>query len=320
VQSSLKPRILWIYVHGNNNFGVYRYCSSIVRLSQVLVAKILILYRAITAVMSGKKRPGYQAGSNLVELDDPTLWERVEGHNEEVIDSIPHLQDCEKALGLFQSQQRRYFTKKELEQIIQWKHTVGKSRPANKKLMEQNSDAEVQEHTRSAIAIAVKIKLDESVNSDGSLTAGGKKDIQAAIACMDKLKGIGPAGASAVLSLIRPDIFCYFFDEAIDCFEAKREYRVPTYLRVNSRCLQIAKKLGGGWTTNRVAKTIWIASRFLAIHGDDLSSNKRSDVMATQDDEENDIHDGEHGDEEGKKQAALEVKAPQSKRLRTVKK
>jgi hypothetical protein len=263
--------------------------------------------------MSGKKRPGYQAGSNLVELDDPTTWERVERHGEEVIDSIPNLQEYEKSLETFSTQQKRSFTKKELEKIILWKHTVGKSRPANRKLMEQNSDSEVQEHTRSAIEIALKIKLDDCINADGSLTVEGKREIQNAIACMDKLKGIGPAGASAVLSLIRPDIFCYFFDEVIDCFEAKREYKVATYLRVNSRCLQIARKLGGDWNTQRVAKTIWIASRFLALHGDDLSSyvnSENADVDDTND-------DGDINGEEEKKQAAVETKLPQNKRLRS---
>ena len=272
--------------------------------------------------MSGKKRPGHQAGSNLVELDDPTLWERVEKHSEEVLDSIPNLQEYEQALELFRSQQKRHFTKKELDQIILWKHTVGKSRPANKKLMEQNSDSEVQEHTRSAIAVALKIKVDDAISSDGSLTVEGKKEVQDAIAHMDKLKGIGPAGSSAVLSLIRPDIFCYFFDEVIDCFEPKREYRVTTYLRVNNRCLQIAKKLGGEWTTSRVAKTIWIASRFLAIYGDDLSSNNTGAENAAEDDDDDENYsDGENDAEtEEKKQAAIEAKPPQSKRSRTTKK
>lgn len=268
--------------------------------------------------MSGKKRPGYQAGSNLVELDDPTTWERVERHRDEVIESIPNLPEYEKSLGLFRSQQKRHFTKKELDQIILWKHTVGKTRPANKKLLEQNSDSEVQEHTRSAIAIASNIKLEECINSDGSLTAKGKKEIQDAISCMDMLKGIGPAGASAVLSIVRPDVFAYFFDEVIDCFEAKREYRVPTYLRVNSRCLQIAKKLGGEWDANRVAKTIWIASRFLALHGDDLSTYANDD-NGDEEDAENTIDGDNDGDEE-KKHAASEVPPPQSKRLRGAKK
>lgn len=266
--------------------------------------------------MSTKKRPGYQAGSNLVALDDPTTWERVERHSDEVIDSIPNLRNYENALEELCSSPRQFFTKEELDQIILWKHTVGKSRPANKKLMEKNSDSDVKEHTRSAISIALDIKIDKCLNADGSLSTEGKKLIQDAIACMDKLKGIGPAGASAVLSLIRPDIFCYFFDEAIDCFEAKREYKVASYLRVNSRCLQIAHKLGGEWNTRRVAKTIWAASRFLALQGEDLSSYMNPETTLESKNGEIDVV--AEGDEDGEdeKQVAVEVE-PQTKRLRT---
>jgi hypothetical protein len=277
--------------------------------------------------MSGKKkRPGYQAGSNLVALDDPRTWERVERHSEVVIDSIPNLLDYEKTLEDFSSSlQRQFFTKSELEKIIRWKHTVGKSRPANRKLMENNSESEVQEHTGAAITKAQNIKFEECFNNDGSLSMEGKKSIQDAIACMDKLKGIGPAGASAVLSLIRPDIFCYFYDEVIDCFETKREYRVANYLRVNSRCLQIARKLGGEWNTRRVAKTIWIASRFLALQGEDLSSyvDSENEACATNEDL-NDDNQGEQEDSvevnEEEKEEGAEIKPPQSKRLRSSKK
>ena len=267
--------------------------------------------------MSSKKRPGYQAGSNLVALDDPSTWERVERHSEEVIESIPNLQDYEDTLEEYQtSSQRKHFTKAELDKIILWKHTVGKSRPANRKLMENNSDSDVQQHTASAIAIARKIKFEECFNADGSLSSEGKKSIQDAIACMDKLKGIGPAGASAVLSLIRPDIFCYFYDEVIDCFEAKREYKVSNYLRVNARCLQIARKLGGEWNSRRVAKTVWVASRFLALQGEDLSSyisTENGTVVVKEDVQK-------EGENEEEKIGATDSKPPQSKRLRNSKK
>jgi hypothetical protein len=268
--------------------------------------------------MSSKKRPGYQAGSNLVALDDPSTWERVERHSEEVIESIPNLQEYEDTLEEYRSSQRKHFTKAELEKIILWKHTVGKSRPANRKLMENNSDSDVQQHTASAIAIARSIEFDDCFNADGSLSTEGKKSIQDAIACMDKLKGIGPAGASAVLSLIRPDIFCYFYDEVIDCFEAKRDYKISNYLRVNARCLQIARKLGGEWNARRVSKTVWVASRFLALQGEDLSSyisNENGTVVVNEE-----VHGFKEGDNEEEKVGAVESKPPQNKRLRNSKK
>jgi hypothetical protein len=176
----------------------------------------------------------------------------------------------------------------------------------------------VQQHTASAITIARKIKFDDCFNADGSLSTEGKKSMQDAIACMDKLKGIGPAGASAVLSLIRPDIFCYFYDEVIDCFETNREYKVSNYLRVNSRCLQIARKLGGEWNSRRVAKTIWVASRFLALQGEDLSSyiSTENGTAALKED----VHGIKEGENEGETGLAVDNKPPKSKRLRNSKK
>lgn len=244
-----------------------------------------------------KKRPGFQAGANLVSLDDPRTWERVERHGEEVINSIPNLKEYEQALRKLGTT-KESFTKAELAKIVLWKHTVGKNRIYNRKHLEANTDADVQGHSRAAIKIARSIDADVCVGADGALTAAGKKSIQEVIACLDNLKGVGPATASAMMVLVRPDIFCYLYDEVIDCFESHRDYKVSNYLRVNSRCLQIARKLGGDWTARRVAKTIWIAARFLAIRGEDLS-NYQNVPETEEKDEENDEEDDEDEREEG---------------------
>jgi len=47
--------------------------------------------------------------------------------------------------------------------------------------------------------------------------------MQEAITEMGKLQGVGPATASAILTLVRPDVFCYLYDEVIDCFEPTRD-------------------------------------------------------------------------------------------------
>lgn len=222
-----------------------------------------------------KKRPGHQASFTLVALDDPKTWERVERHGEEVLESIANLTEYERSLEEM-GPSKECFTKDELKKIVSWKHSVGKNRVYNLKHLEQNSDDAVQEHSRAAISLALKIKPEECLTADGSLNATGKKSIQDVIACMDKLKGVGPATASAALVLVRPDFFCYLYDEVIDCFETQRDYKIANYLRVNSRCLQIAHKLGVGWTPSRVAKAIWIAARYLALYDEDLSKYEQS--------------------------------------------
>jgi hypothetical protein len=260
-----------------------------------------------------KKRPGFQASAGLVALDDPRTWERVERHGEEVMDSIPNLREYERALEELGTS-KECFTKAELDKVVLWKHTVGKNRVYNRKYLEANSDEAVREHSRAAIALALGIKADNCLAADGSLTAAGKKSIQEVIACLDKLKGVGPATASAMLVLVRPDIFCYLYDEVIDCFETQRDYKISNYLRVNNRCLQIARKLGGDWSPSRVAKTIWIAARFLAIHGEDLSQDEKDTENNDdeEDDEREDDEDG-HEDDEAKKDGA-DGKKPENKR------
>jgi hypothetical protein len=265
-----------------------------------------------------KKRPGYEASFTLVALDDPKTWERVERHGEEVMESIANLKEYERSLQEL-GQSKECFTKEELDKIVLWKHTVGKNRIYNRKYLEQNTDEAVQEHSRAAISLALSIKADECLTADGALNTLGKKSIQDVIACLDKLKGVGSATASAAMVLVRPDIFCYLYDEVIDCFETQRDYKISNYLRVNSRCLQIARKLGGDWTTSRVAKTIWIAARYLALYDEDLSNyvqnspieNNDGDVLEGDDEDDGEGHDDvERGSEE-------ETKQPASKRLKS---
>ena len=82
------------------------------------------------------------------------------------------------------------------------------------------------------------------------------------------LKGVGPATASAILSLTRPDVFSYMFDEAIDCF-SRRNYTLKEYVDLNDECTVIAKNLGGSWTPFRVSQCLWIAAKSLAMGGVD---------------------------------------------------
>jgi len=200
-----------------------------------------------------------------------------------------------------------YISQEELDHIVLWKHSVGKNRIYNVKYLNSNTDQEVRTQSRRAIAVAKGIDLAECFeettppsskrsnkkgggggsdgdddndngsssdggdNSDGGLNDTGRAAVQEAIGELGKLKGVGPATASAVLTLIRPDVFCYLYDEVIDCFEPQRDYKMANYLRVNNRCLQLARTLGDGWTTSRVAKTIWTAARYLAVNGVDLT-------------------------------------------------
>lgn len=216
-------------------------------------------------------RPGVDAGKNLIALDDVATWEKVERHTEHVLDAIPQLP--ERASYLDRLRHQDVFSKRDLDQVVEWKHTIGKNRIHNLKYLSTNDDATVKKHSQRAIAMAREIELSECLEDDHSLSSSGRQKIQQAMTELTNLKGVGPATASAMLTLIRPDVFCFMYDEVIDVFEPRRDYKISHYMRVNSRCLQLAQKLG--WTSSRVARTIWTAARFLAIHGKDLTRDEQ---------------------------------------------
>jgi hypothetical protein len=228
--------------------------------------------------MSKEIEIGVNSGLNLISLDDVATWERVEDHCKEVIKSIPNLSEYERDIeDLKSNSSRLFFTKAELQKVVLWKHTVGKNRIYNVKYLNANTEEAVRIHSAEAIRLAKQIKITDYLQSDGALTQTGRRSIQDTIGALGKLKGVGPATASAILTLVRPDVFCYLYDEVIDCFEQQRDYKISNYLRVNSRCLQIAHKLGKGWTTARVAKSIWTAARYLAASGADDEVSKHDD-------------------------------------------
>lgn len=218
-----------------------------------------------------KKRPGWQAVNNLIAIQDVQTWDAVEQRAKDIVKEIPKLPGYERDVQAMSSSTRDVFSKAEMNKAVSWKHTVGKARAFNLKLLNANNDASVKQHSKAAIALAREINLDDCLDKEGSPTEEGSKSIKAALVELTKLSGVGPATASAMLTLVRPDIFCYMYDEAVDCFEKKRDYRIDQYIRVNGECLERSQKLGYGWTTSRVSRTIWTAARLLHLKGEDLT-------------------------------------------------
>ena len=96
-----------------------------------------------------------------------------------------------------------------------------------------------------------------------------------------ELNGVGPATASAILCLIKPEHFAFMDDEVIECLlpNKKRGYTLGIYMEVNGRCREIADELNLArrkkkrkrnveevttdgpsseeWTCCKVGKAIW---------------------------------------------------------------
>jgi hypothetical protein len=202
-----------------------------------------------------KPRPGIEAGKRLSKCADIEVWNLVEAQTSDVIAKIDKLKSVEKEyrdLGE-KIKSRTSISKEDLLLVVKWKFLVGKARMALMKHLESNSESSVQKHSKTAIELARAIPG----NIFDVETAEKSK---AALESLMSLKGVGPATASAILSLVRPDLFSYFYDEAIECF-TKRCYNMKTYSIVNGHCIDIAGNLNNDWTPARVASALWVASK-----------------------------------------------------------
>ena len=145
-----------------------------------------------------------------------------------------------------------------LNVVIEWKFLKGKPRHALKPLLRSNSEKSVIEASTFAFAAANEIPEKDSKNKFTNRSIGDdntgqhrdndeitKRQITSAINHLCELKGVGPATASAVLCLIRPDAFAFMDDEVIECLlpNKKRGYTLGIYMEMNDRCRAIAEEL-----------------------------------------------------------------------------
>ncbi|KAG7359728.1 hypothetical protein IV203_034826 [Nitzschia inconspicua] len=228
-----------------------------------------------------KLRPGVDAGKRLFACSDLTVWQSVdELHDEDIVDRVKDLKKVQQQYRALGDQLLRIdgasLSKKDLLLVVQWKFLVGKPRQALLKHLNANTEHSVQQHSTAAIQLARSIPTFTAGTNDRS---DAKAEIKQAIEALTNLHGVGPATASAVLSLVRPDVFAYMYDEAIESCGLKRTYNMTTYLAVNEHCQSVADKLGiRAWTTARVARALWTASRAKAFglydHTTSLTQNK----------------------------------------------
>jgi len=215
-----------------------------------------------------KPRPGVAAGKRLAKCTDTKTWSLVEAQYGEIVTHIDGLKDIDneyRSLGrlLSKNKSKAFITKEELFAVVKWKFSVGKPRHALMKHLRSNTEACVREHSTAAIA-----KARGAAETKMELTKKALEDII-------NLKGVGPATASAILSLVQPEIFAYMYDEVIECFLPKRTYTLSTYITLNNNCLKIAKTLGNEWTASRVATVLWVAARANAYDLNDHTLSKR---------------------------------------------
>ncbi|KAJ2988108.1 hypothetical protein NUW58_g4151 [Xylaria curta] len=140
-----------------------------------------------------------------------------------------------KAVEAFRSDKpKRQMNHDDVKTLVDWKLRHGKFRPTLMKLVSSNDGAVVKKTIQEAMT---RYWLDS--------------DIAKAVDAIAKLKGVGPATASLLLSVHDPDRVIFFSDEAfrwLCCGGQKSpiKYNAKEYQQLNLAAAEIAEKLQNG--------------------------------------------------------------------------
>jgi hypothetical protein len=228
--------------------------------------------RKTPAKSTSKKysRPGVEAAVQFLSLPlSVSRWNKALGYYEDMLsqkggDKLVELDKTRAALELICKDM--CITKDQLlDVVIPWKFTKGKPRNALKPLLQGNSEKNVEECGKRALEVAMEANC--ICKCDTNLTDKQREKqnelIKDAIGEMCNLKGVGPATASAVLSIFYPNLFAFMDDEVIEAlYDGKRGYTLKIYEIVNERCAGICSGLNSlneskVWTRYDVGKVLW---------------------------------------------------------------
>ena len=233
-------------------------------------------------------RPGVQAAAQLISLqpisNHVNKWEHASNKYNEMLKTKDgaklvkldkQINDLAKSWASSTNNKSRSLTKEQLlEIIIEWKFTIGKRRNALLGKLRANTAASVITATKLAFETAHSIPYNDTSNQHTT-------QITAAMNHICELQGVGPATASSILCLYRPDIFAFMHDEVIEClYDGKRGYTLKIYMEVNEQCRELAAELNsvasknGGkksvaWTPCLVGKTLWTMAAMSATGDED---------------------------------------------------
>ncbi|KAH7380018.1 hypothetical protein BKA66DRAFT_465541 [Pyrenochaeta sp. MPI-SDFR-AT-0127] len=101
-------------------------------------------------------------------------------------------------------QDAAYLTKDEVEKLVEWKLKHGTFRPKLLSLVQSNDSETIVQSTKKVSEFLADVDLDGTTPSSSPLPA---------LKILTQFKGIGPATASLLLSVMKPDSIPFFSDE-----------------------------------------------------------------------------------------------------------
>ncbi|XP_047232579.1 uncharacterized protein zgc:112496 [Girardinichthys multiradiatus] len=153
----------------------------------------------------------------------------------------------EELPALISSRPDKHLTLSELVKLMEWKLTRGKFRPRLQQLVASNSEDTVQKCCIKAFSLL--------------------PDVQAAIAELSNLKGVGPATASAVLAAGAPELTAFMSDEAMESIPGLKpiQYTAKHYAQYLEKMAAQSAKLNKvdpqqDWTPHRLELCLWAMS------------------------------------------------------------
>ncbi|XP_028406694.1 uncharacterized protein LOC114529143 [Dendronephthya gigantea] len=142
------------------------------------------------------------------------------------------------------SRDKMYLNLDELCQLMKWKLTRGKFRPRLSDLVKANDGETVEK---------ISLKAFECL-----------PDVSSAVRELSKLKAVGPATASAILSAGAPNLVPFMADEAMMAIPNLGEinYNLPFYMKFVERIDEVLQRLkkkdpNGNWTAHKIELALW---------------------------------------------------------------
>ncbi|KAF4999169.1 hypothetical protein FGRMN_2628 [Fusarium graminum] len=223
------------------------------------------------------------ASANKISLEEfnrlleqyPSLIKRISGEKG-VKNGQRTLEDLDKyryndALDTFNYNRRvRPMNLEDIKTLVEWKLRHGKFRPTLMKLVSSNDSTTAQDIIKQALEIYSK-----------------NADIEATLAVLTKLRGIGPATASLLLAVHDASRVMFFADEAFWwlCCDGKQnsiKYNAKEYRELCSKVDHLRSRLGvEASDVERVAYVLIKQSAQPNVHGKEPSRESKQNTSLT---------------------------------------